>query len=235
MDAHARSDSSPLRCPHRSASGSSLAADLRERTREAHHRAEHHPLQQRIVRGEVDSRSYAIFTAALRRVHERLERELDLAATLDSRIAAVFADHHRRLGHFDSDLSQLGHAVEPLPEAVAAAAEVPAWLCGAACPRRGSVPAVAWLGVLYVLEGSSNGGQVIARVLRRAWNWPEDSLRSLDPHGGQTRIRWAEFRERLDGQRFDEREQEAIVAAASGTFDGISAVMDAVEATPPSA
>ncbi len=222
------------RCPRgesRAAERPSLAAMLRERTRDAHHRAEHHPLQQRIVRGEVDPRDYAVFAAALRRVHDRLERELDLAAGLDPRVAAVFAEHHRRLDHFDADLATLGHAGFSLPEAVAEAAGAAAWLRVGACPHRGSVPAVAWLGVLYVLEGSSNGGQVIARVLRRAWAWPEDSLRSLDPHGSATRTRWAEFRERLDGQAFDEREREAIVAAASGTFEGLAALMDAVEAS----
>lgn len=221
--------------PPRSTStgASSLSGELRERTRDAHLRAEHHPLQQRIVRGEIDPRRYAVFTASLHRVHDRLERQLDLGAAIDPRIAAVFTDHQRRLHHFDADLSRLGHGDEALPETVAAASDPTAWLRGIACPHRVIPPAVAWLGALYVLEGSSNGGRVIARVLRRAWDWPEDSLRSLDPHAGETRARWMAFRERLDAQPFDEREREAIVAAAHGTFEGISAVMDAVGAMPP--
>lgn len=218
---------SEAHCPFGHGVVESLPSEMRARTRDHHHRAEFHPLQQSIVRGEIDRGTYATFTAAMWRVHRRLEEALDEAATLDPRVAGVVADHHRRLHHFDHDLTLLGGSAD-LPDSVAIAAQVDRWLLGATGPQPGSTPPIAWIGVLYVLEGSSNGGQVIAKVLRRAWSLDEDALRSLDPHAGGTASRWGEFRARLEAQTFEPHDREVVVAAAAATFEGISSIMDAV-------
>ena len=191
---------------------SSLAARLKESTTDLHHTAEHHPLQQTIVRGTISRGEYAEFARAMRGVHEVMERELETLALSDVRVRPIFLPRHRRLDMFDRDIALLAH--DPIGHT----------RCVTASP-------IAWLGVLYVVEGSSNGGQVIARVLRKAWSLNDDTLKSLDPHDKCTREYWGEFRTTLDAQRFSATEQDAIVSGAAATFRGITELMDSLVAT----
>jgi len=203
----------------------SLAARLKESTKDLHQQAEFHPLQQSIVRGEISRADYARFANAMRQIHEAMEAAMAKLAKSDARVRRLFHDHHRRLHHFDADLALLGSvgSAEQIECSIDATE-----LLGA---TRFADP-LAWLGVFYVLEGSSNGGQAIARVLRRAWDLPAVSLRSLDPHGSATRERWQEFRAGLDACEFSPSERESIIAGASATFRGIVLLMDNyVEAT----
>ncbi len=210
------------RCPFakmfgRATSGS-LATCLKESTRELHHAAENHPLQQSIVRGTISMSDYASFASAMRQVHSEMESQLDTLAKHNAHVGAVFANRHRRLAAFDRDIAMLGGSADE-----ALAVRPSDWLGGAAHSHP-----LAWLGVLYVVEGSSNGGQAIARVLRRTWNLSDDTLKSLDPHGRETRLFWEEFRTTLDAQHFSSAERDAIVAGAAATFAGITRLMDSL-------
>jgi len=203
---------------------SSLAADLRERTRDQHSRAEHHPVQARAVRGMLRQVDYAAYAAQLHCVQQALEAALDRAAARDPRVGKVFQPHHRRVAAFEADLQQLDPAASAR-EITRAAQETAAWIAALA-----TVEPTAPLGVLYVLEGSTNGGQFIAAALRRAWGDAEGfGLVSLDPHGARTRELWQAFRTSVDAQAFNDRERVAIIAAAGETFDRITAIMDEVQ------
>jgi len=87
---------------------------------------------------------------------------------------------------------------------------------------------VALLGSLYVLEGSTNGGKFLARVLRRAWNLDEEGLSYFDPYGDQQPHRWAAFKSDMEDIGFDTDQQNAIVEAAHQTFRAIADVSDEV-------
>lgn len=202
---------------------SSLAARLKESTTDLHHTAEHHPLQQTIVRGTISRGEYAEFARAMRGVHEVMERELETLALSDVRVRPIFLPRHRRLDMFDRDIALLAH--DPIGHTRCVTASPIDWLGG----NTRNNP-LAWLGVLYVVEGSSNGGQVIARVLRKAWSLNDDTLKSLDPHDKCTREYWGEFRTTLDAQRFSAAEQDAIVSGAAATFRGITELMDSLVA-----
>ncbi len=199
----------------------SLADELKERTKDAHHRAEFHPLQQRIVRGEVTPTEYEPFARALHSIHLVLEGALDRSMTAEPRLGQVFLNRHRRSVHFAADLATMGVSND--------------------CPNFRSIDAaldriattaehspIALVGTLYVLEGSTNGGMVIARVLRKAWGLPDGTLRSIDPHAAQTRAYWGEFRAALDGvaPTLSARDRANIVESAEATFVAISAIMD---------
>lgn len=203
----------------------SFAAALKSATTENHVRAERHPIQAAILSGQISREVYGRLVAQNRHVHEAMERGFDQASRGEPRLSAMFAAHHRRLANYDADLAVFGVAEEhraPLPAAHAAAG----WIGSLAA----SSP-IALLGVLYVIEGSTNGGQFLSRILSKAFGSAANAgLSSLDPHGGHTRERWGAFRVGLDGLTLSTSECEAIIAAARETFDRIGAVMDDVVA-----
>ncbi|WKB53509.1 biliverdin-producing heme oxygenase [Eleftheria terrae] len=99
-----------------------------------------------------------------------------LAAAID---APDFLQPRRRLALLRHDLAALGSApadIEALPDCAAART-----LC--------NTTAAAW-GSLYVLEGSTLGGQLITRQLQAAAWWPAQGLRYFHPYGPDTGARW---------------------------------------------
>lgn len=80
--------------------------------------------------------------------------------------------------------------------------------------------ASAW-GSLYVVEGSTLGGQVIAKALRRGAAWaPAEGLAYFNPHGRETAAMWRGFCERLDREAPTLR-LDAVVAGAEHTFEAL--------------
>lgn len=203
-----------------------LAAELKAATAPQHTQAEHHPAQQAAVRGQATPLQYARLAAQLHVLHEALEPALNRAAMRDRRISAVFAAHCRRAPAFAEDLAELDpHGLARMP--TAPALEAADWIH--ALER---TQPIALLGVLYVVEGSTNGGQHISRILRKAWGWPAGhGLRSLDPHGASTHPKWLEFRAALDALQLTPDERQSILSAAGGTFTRITAMMDALHAS----
>jgi heme oxygenase len=82
---------------------------------------------------------------------------------------------------------------------------------------------MALLGVLYVLEGSTNGSKYIARKVRPAYALPENGEGSayLDPYGTAQPTRWQEFKAAMDGLNLPAGEVDQVVLAAMQTFDSI--------------
>ncbi|WP_336485350.1 biliverdin-producing heme oxygenase [Methylobacterium nigriterrae] len=178
--------------------------------------------------------------------HERLERDLDWEARVAARagyrdLLAGFHGFHaayepaigealedeaffaprRRLALLEADLRHLGLADPDL----------------AALPRparpRLEGPAAA-MGALYVLEGSTLGGQVIGRRIL--------ALHGLDARGGcryyladgrRVGALWAAFRARLDETAALSPAGDGAVAAATRTFDALRAWLCAGEAEAP--
>jgi heme oxygenase (biliverdin-IX-beta and delta-forming) len=107
-----------------------------------------------------------------------------------------------RLGHLDGDLARLGAGP------------------GGAAPFDLDVlqgPSRAW-GSLYVMEGSTLGGQVISEALRREARWaPPEGLRYFDPYGRQTGAMWRTFRQALEAHAA-RLEPEEVVEGARATF-----------------
>ena len=154
--------------------------------------------------------------------HRALEAELDLLNGLTrERLAFVlrrFAGFHagwepavarlldepalweprRRLAALHHDLALL--ALAPPEEAWPA----PPWLCDRAA---------AW-GSLYVMEGSTLGGQLIGRALRASG---VEGLLYFDGRGREAGPLWRELRRRIDESEAPDR----IVAGATATFHAL--------------
>jgi heme oxygenase (biliverdin-IX-beta and delta-forming) len=95
-----------------------------------------------------------------------------------------FMTPRRKLPRLETDLLNLGfsrHDIDALP------------LCPDAAPVGGYAEA---MGSLYVLEGSTLGGQVISRKLREA-GWPR-GLAYFDPYGPQLGAFWRAFKGRAE-------------------------------------
>jgi heme oxygenase len=127
-----------------------------------------------------------------------------LQATLG---AAARLDQRSRIELAIDDLRALG-----LDDAVIDAVPV----CSDAA-RLAADPAHA-IGSLYVMEGSTLGGQVISRRLRHESWRPEGGLRYFDPYGPHTGRHWKQTREQIveAAQRLDEA---AILDGAVATFE----------------
>ncbi|MFJ2359056.1 biliverdin-producing heme oxygenase [Pseudomonas fluorescens] len=75
------------------------------------------------------------------------------------------------------------------------------------------------LGVLYVLEGATLGGQILRReIASRLRLDAGNGAAFLDIYGAATGRRWRDFIEYLGSRSLDAGEREAVVAAAQTTF-----------------
>lgn len=90
-------------------------------------------------------------------------------------------------------------------------------------PLCGSLPATpsaaACLGVLYVLEGATLGGQILRReIATRLELDASTGAAFLDIYGAATGQRWREFTQALGTSSLTEGERQTAVSAAQDTF-----------------
>jgi heme oxygenase (biliverdin-IX-beta and delta-forming) len=74
------------------------------------------------------------------------------------------------------------------------------------------------LGAMYVLEGSTLGGQVISSILQRNLANPSLPLAFFAGYGDNTRAMWDSFVHYLDGYRGNETQRLRLLNAAADTF-----------------
>jgi heme oxygenase len=198
----------------------SLADELRERTKEAHSRAERHLVQGLMISGRASRAEYAAWLVQMLRVWRAVDAGLATVAARDRRVAAMVKPYHAHAHRIEADLKFLG---EGTGIAVVPAAERLQELVRADVAAGG----IGVVGVWYVLEGSANGGRFIAKAMSRGLRivGPE-GLMSLDPHGERQRELWQAWRADLDAQHFNAAEREAILRGAIATFDGVYEIME---------
>jgi len=90
-------------------------------------------------------------------------------------------------------------------------------------PRCTALPALATeaerLGCLYVVEGSTLGGQIITRHLQKSLGLsPENGVAFFHGHGAATGARWKAFGGLLEAAAARLEDDEAIIASANETF-----------------
>lgn len=131
-------------------------------------------------------------------------------ALLDSAVTPIDLDLLSRLKAptLRNNLHALGlsaEAIERLPICQA----LPAISCRATC-----------LGVLYVLEGATLGGQILRREMAARLGLNADNGAAfLDIYGADTGRRWRDFIACQGSRYLDSAEREAVVMAAQATFD----------------
>lgn len=185
-----------------------LSERLKSDTQAHHHAAEASPAMQAVMDDRLTRGAYRDHLARLLAFYRATEAALaetpglaDLVPDLDARLV--------KSQWLRDDLARLG--------------------AGPAAPRA-DVPRFSLaqaLGTLYVVEGSTLGGRLIARQLSRSVGvGPEDGARFYHSYGDARGERWTGFKAALDawGQAHPDKADEAIQAAADA-FDAFRAWM----------
>jgi heme oxygenase len=171
-----------------------LMLALRTATRDLHDHVEGRLLEE----GWLDQRSaYGLLVGRWLALHTHVEREF---LPFGEELADLDLPGRARSGLLRTDLAALHITpASPLPVPPLAIGD-----CAAA------------LGVLYVIEGSTLGGQVIGRQLAATLQVTRDSGAGAQmPYGPATRRRWQEFGWFVNGWTGDHRR---VIAAARSFF-----------------
>jgi heme oxygenase len=195
---------------------------LKEATRDLHRHAESRSLQLQMFRGEVGREAFAAYLGQLYLVHRALEAALSRVAEGQPAVAAVAGAERPHVERLRCDLEHHGVAADSVVPCAATRRLV------ASIARRERDEPLSLLGPLYVLEGSTNGSKVLARVLSRAWRIEGAGLLSLDPYGDEQPERWAAFKQGMDALGLDGQAQAGLVDAARETFRAIADISDEV-------
>ena len=199
----------------------SIMSRLKSATAELHRQAEGTSLQQRLVKGALPRDLYATFLGQMYLAHAALEGAIRDVSATHRGFATVVRDYHQREPQLSEDLDFLGVDLDAIT-AVGATDTLLADIHQVAREQP-----VALLGMLYVLEGSTNGSKFIARAVRREYGLglgPGASY--LDPHGERQQERWQAFKRDMDDVGFTETETSAVVDAARRMFRALTDVSD---------
>ena len=198
-----------------------IMARLKTATEGLHRMAEGRELQRRLVRGTLPRDLYVAYLGQLYLIHRALETRIREAEAGHRAFALVVRRHHRREPQLRTDLRFFGveaDDIEPIGATTTLLAEI---------ARTARVEPIALLGMLYVLEGSTNGSRLIATALRRAWGLePGPGLLYLDPYGNLQREKWLAFKGDMDAIALTEAETTGITEAARVVFQTVADVSD---------
>jgi heme oxygenase len=158
--------------------GKTVAESLREATHEVHKALEHLPIAAALAEGRIALADYRTYLQRLLVVIREVETQ-----TADPRAAVADAADWSdgcRLRWISEDLTALGAEIPP--PAMASASPLPS--------------AASMWGRLYVIEGSTLGGVILARGLANRDDL-RPALRYLNGYGAATGERWRRFRAAL--------------------------------------
>ncbi len=191
----------------------SPSAALKDTTAAEHRRAEQSPFQKLLVSGRIPLDSYIDWLDQQWRIYRTLEQLLPPGQMTSS--APLLQEPWARMQILEEDLAHFGKEG------------------GSRVPAKSTLDFVeqlkrshredpaALLGVLYVLEGSTNGSKYIAKNIRRAFGLERPGTRFMDPHGDDQQARWATFKGLLD-QVISPAEVPAVIEGAFATFAAVT-------------
>ncbi len=206
----------------------SIMTLLKSATADLHQAAESSPLQRQLVKGELPRDLYAAFLGQMYLVHAALEQAVRDASGSHPGFSTVVREYHDREQRLCEDLAFLGVVLQDITPVEATTATLTD-IARAAADRP-----IALLGMLYVLEGSTNGSKYIARAIRKAYQIEQGpGVSYLDPHGELQGDRWQAFKTDMDSVGFTESESEAIIATAKGMFRSITEISDELSLSAP--
>jgi heme oxygenase len=203
--------------------GTSIMDHLRDATRGLHKQAESRPLQRAMARGTLPRASYVMYLAQLRHLHAALETALDQPAASRAGLSELFTEDRRRVPDLDQDLASFN--VDPAEVPTLAPTQQFIERIGALLDE----DPLSLLGPLYVLEGSTNGGRFLARVLERSLRLDGGTgLSYMDPYGDRQPEMWASFKRLADALALTPEQADAVTESAGRTFAAIAEISDAI-------
>lgn len=196
-----------------------LSEQLRSDTKDLHDATENHGFMRSMAAGKIDREGYIEYLQQMRCVHVALDAMMRRLAG-DARLAGPIEEEIFQVGYIDQDLKYLAAAndADPLP----GTASLLEMMRGIEAQSNSAV-----LGIIYVIEGSKNGGRFIARNIRRALDLPEDKGTAyLHPYGERQREVWGRFKEEVDAIDLGEEERTSIVETARSMFNAMMRMAD---------
>lgn len=184
---------------------SKLQDMLRVATRGPHRTLDHHPLLAPLLTHEVSVAQYGNALAALHGVYTRAEKWI--FDCLDQQPGAFDYSARRKLPKLEADLALLHR--QPVP-------------CGPEITTPFSIGSL--VGILYTIEGSTLGGQVIARLLRQ-YAPPGIPMQFFSGYGELTGQNWSAFMAFADSQ-CPESDYVVAVSASVNLFEAIKTHLD---------
>lgn len=181
---------------------SSARTELRHATAAVHERLHHVPVFAALAEGRLDHASYVGLLGRLYGFHDPFEAAIDQAGPPGLPLA-----EWRRAHLLRSDMAALGQSEAAIRQ----------------LPRHSVVddqwtPARA-MGVLYVIEGSTLGGRLLARQLDHVMGRDSDAGRSFLSAGTDAgHVRWRDFCAALDACGADPAPRAEMVAGAIEAF-----------------
>jgi heme oxygenase len=204
----------------------SIMQRLKAETSDLHSHAESRTLQRAIATGNVDRTTFTAYLGQLYQVHHSLESALEASRDKHPAIGALATGERMRIPDLDRDLAYYGVDRDEITAGDAAQRFSNQIL------EIQALNPVALLGALYVLEGSTNGGRFLARVLRKSWDLDGEGLAYFDPYGDEQPRKWASFKREMNGASFEADQEAAIIEMAKSTFQAIAEVSDEVSGRP---
>lgn len=208
-----------------------LMERLKRETREAHTRAERGDIQKALVSGRATLAQYGAWLGQMAALHGAVEQAIDSlravgASEAGADVFAAIEVEWRQAALGREDLAALGVS-EQIARILPATAAIVEEIVASGSPLR-------VLGFFYVLEGANNGNRFIVRAVRKSLGLtPGTGDRFLDPYGEAQPVVWGALKSRLDALRFDQAEQDAIVAGAARMFEMVTEIGDALAAAYP--
>ncbi len=190
---------------------SQLHRVLRDATKLSHHALDRHPLLAPLLTRELTVMQYGAALAALHGVYAQAE---DVCLSfLDEHPGLFDYRSRRKLPALELDLAELGRTGVPSRMEFTAPQNIG-----------------ALIGILYTIEGSTHGGQFIARSVRqlRGGNFP---VRFFTGYGDRSSQNWKEFLA-FAGDRCPAAEYEAATSTAMSLFQAIKDHLDAADRRP---
>jgi heme oxygenase len=199
----------------------SLPDLLRAATADLHTQAERHPFQAALMQGRLSRDAFGAQITQMWLLHRGFEPVLDAWRATDPAAARLISDHHFRQHLYHADALALGVDT-------AGALPVPALQAFLADLRTAAAERPWYLaGILYVLEGSTNGAKFIAKALEKAYGLSHSTgLSAQDPHGDEQRPRWQAFRAALADADLTETQRADVLAGANAAFNIVIDMMD---------
>jgi heme oxygenase len=193
-----------------------FADSLKSGTAKDHQETEAHPFQSRLG-GDISLTAYRAYLASLQQLHHAIDQRLVQLGSRADRLRELLPFHRHRVEMLRIDLEELsqrsGDSSKPGDN------ELAAWIAG--------LNEAGLAGVLYVIEGSANGGHYAAKGLRAALGFSAVAgTRFLDPHGDDQHPMWREYKQALNRLELNEAEQERAVEAARRCFRAFAEASD---------
>lgn len=197
---------------------SDILTQLKERTAPQHHRAEQNKYTSAMLDHTITLEQYREYLALFYGYILPLERAFEARPEWEALRFDIGARTKHRL--LEADLHALGldaRAVDNLPHCQS-------------LPDVSSFPRI--LGCMYVLEGSTLGGQMLTKLLMKDLPVSPDTNASyFNSYGADVRERWTEFREMLASQARTGEDEREMLASAGETFDRLRDWIEAPNGT----